>query len=333
MYYDTDIKKPMWWNEEDQIWEDAKTEDVDIIITVGDTVSTLQDAVNMLIGHGGQHYKILLPEGVHTLQIPTKDDGTPENINAVVDIIGIPEDKTKVTLEISGSSYSHWWYFTETLTCKHVTIHNPNEILFASFVGDEAHFLDCDIGNTVLIPQARCYLEVKRTNTLDGARNAVWAYENSFVEINTSNLYRTDITAFSAVDLFFRYARLGSDDSDNPYGGRVITMHENSVIVRTHLTIENCSEGISLDTGSYVKNAGGITFTNVDTKFNIPAGLMKGDGTYIADGTPIVLDGHAGPTEGRPAEPELGFDYFDSDIGKPIWWNGTDWIDASGNTV
>lgn len=25
--------------------------------------------------------------------------------------------------------------------------------------------------------------------------------------------------------------------------------------------------------------------------------------------------------------------YFDTTIGLPIWWNGTDWIDAAGNVV
>jgi hypothetical protein len=110
-------------------------------------------------------------------------------------------------------------------------------------------------------------------------------------------------------------------------------MHENSTVIRTSLTIENIKEGISVDSGSYIKNAGGITFNNVETRYNIESGLFKGDGTYIADGTPMVLDGHSGPSAGRPQEPEVGFDYFDTDLNKPIWWNGSDWIDAASNVV
>jgi hypothetical protein len=28
-----------------------------------------------------------------------------------------------------------------------------------------------------------------------------------------------------------------------------------------------------------------------------------------------------------------GYVFFDTSIGKPIWWTGTDWIDATGATV
>jgi len=27
---------------------------------------------------------------------------------------------------------------------------------------------------------------------------------------------------------------------------------------------------------------------------------------------------------------QLGKIYFDTTLGKPIWWNGTDWVDANG---
>src|SRR5690606_2230457 len=39
------------------------------------------------------------------------------------------------------------------------------------------------------------------------------------------------------------------------------------------------------------------------------------------------------PTAGRPLDVPVGFMGFDTDLGLPIWWNGTDWIDASGNIV
>ena len=333
MYYDTDIKKPMWWNEEDQEWHDARTEDVDIIITVGDTVPTMQDAVDMLIGHGGQHYQILLPDGEHSFQIPTREDGTLESIDAVIDIKGISENRDACSLEILGSSYSQWFFITETLVVKDVALKNVSEPLFVSFMGDEAHFLDCYIGNIVLIPQARCYLEIKRTDTAADMENAIWAYENSYLEINTANFYRTGIATYSSVDIFFRHAKLGSDDPDNPYSSTILTMRENSTVIRTHLTIENADNAIVLYTGAHIKNAGGITFTNVGTKYNIDPSLMYADGTYIADGTPMTFDGHQGPTTGRPTEVTIGFDYFDTDIGKPVWWNGSDWIDAAGNIV
>lgn len=38
-------------------------------------------------------------------------------------------------------------------------------------------------------------------------------------------------------------------------------------------------------------------------------------------------------TAGRPSSPTGGQMFFDSTIGKPIWWNGSNWKDATGATV
>lgn len=35
----------------------------------------------------------------------------------------------------------------------------------------------------------------------------------------------------------------------------------------------------------------------------------------------------------RPGNVETGYLYFDDNLGKPIWWNGSSWVDASGTTV
>jgi len=38
-------------------------------------------------------------------------------------------------------------------------------------------------------------------------------------------------------------------------------------------------------------------------------------------------------TAKRPAKPALGQMYYDTTLGKPIWWNGSVWKDAGGTTV
>lgn len=37
--------------------------------------------------------------------------------------------------------------------------------------------------------------------------------------------------------------------------------------------------------------------------------------------------------ESRPQKPSIGDYYFDTRLGKPIWWNGKKWIDATGNVI
>ena len=41
----------------------------------------------------------------------------------------------------------------------------------------------------------------------------------------------------------------------------------------------------------------------------------------------------SGATANRPPEPKVGYMYFDTTIGKPIYWNGTSWVDATGTVV
>ncbi len=44
---------------------------------------------------------------------------------------------------------------------------------------------------------------------------------------------------------------------------------------------------------------------------------------------------HVGTTEERPSfySIRIGFQYFDTTLEKPIWYNGTEWVDATGTSV
>lgn len=42
----------------------------------------------------------------------------------------------------------------------------------------------------------------------------------------------------------------------------------------------------------------------------------------------------AGPTANRPtARLWVGRQYFDTDLGYPVWYDGSQWVDASGTTA
>lgn len=40
-----------------------------------------------------------------------------------------------------------------------------------------------------------------------------------------------------------------------------------------------------------------------------------------------------GTSANRPTASVIGQFYFDTTLGKPIWWNGTSFVDATGTTV
>lgn len=41
----------------------------------------------------------------------------------------------------------------------------------------------------------------------------------------------------------------------------------------------------------------------------------------------------SGITSARPTVTTVGFPYYDTSLGKPVWWNGSAWKDATGATV
>ena len=44
----------------------------------------------------------------------------------------------------------------------------------------------------------------------------------------------------------------------------------------------------------------------------------------------LLSEGASGPSTQRPSNANRGQMYFDTTYGKPIWWNGSTWVDALG---
>lgn len=81
---------------------------------------------------------------------------------------------------------------------------------------------------------------------------------------------------------------------------------------------ENCVlqfDGGSLSNGTIVGNNTKVINLNVDR--------IILSGTWFDSGT----------TSNRPTNVLVGFQYFDTTINKPIFWDGSKWIDATGATV
>jgi len=80
--------------------------------------------------------------------------------------------------------------------------------------------------------------------------------------------------------------------------------------------------------------ASGVTSV---TKIILLNNLCEGAGVSVHDIYLGFIEGRIVPqastTLNRPADPNVGEMYFDTTLGKPIWHNGTDWIDATGTVV
>ena len=80
-----------------------------------------------------------------------------------------------------------------------------------------------------------------------------------------------------------------------------------------------------------------IKYINADGVADIVAGIKaKTDAAYATkDELTTVANkiNQAGSTAARPTTAVLGQCYFDTELNKPIWFNGTDWVDYTGTIV
>lgn len=68
----------------------------------------------------------------------------------------------------------------------------------------------------------------------------------------------------------------------------------------------------------------------------VDAGGTNNTVSYQEDGGPRIYEDlafHNGPTAQRPPSPSVGVVFFDTILGIPIWYDGTNWVDATGATV
>ena len=74
---------------------------------------------------------------------------------------------------------------------------------------------------------------------------------------------------------------------------------------------------------------------NNPAKYNVAAYVIMQDYTAEAGDAkrgciPLLLSGNS---ENRPSTIPTGGMFFDTTLGKPIWYNGNSWVDAVGNSV
>jgi len=304
-----------------------------IELTVGQDVQTFQEAMDLVVlASQGTTYKVKLPVGHHEASV-----GTNNSIRCSFYLSSISENKDDTSFEITDiTSYSNPLFIHGKMYVKDLSITPTTACCNFFLLNNFLSLLGCNISQTVLSPSGRGYLEIKNCTVPDGQENNIWAYEDSYVEINNSQLWRTTIYSYSHANFYFRSATLGSDDAGSPMTS-VLVHYETVEYIRANLTISNATTGITIRDSGVIRDAQKIIFDNVSypyaDSYKKP-GLYYNTGAHISDAnTPLIFEGHSGDTASRPANVQIGFDYFDIDLNKPIWWSGTTWVDATGTTV
>lgn len=107
----------------------------------------------------------------------------------------------------------------------------------------------------------------------------------------------------------------------NNYDGNIIDISE--------------KDGYTIPDGSNTEICIYKHFINVSTNELLTIPLFYYNGAwYKFDGSKYSAR-YSSSTSNRPTANEIytGYQYFDVTINKPIWWNGSKWVDANGNNV
>jgi hypothetical protein len=119
------------------------------------------------------------------------------------------------------------------------------------------------------------------------------------------------------------FTNLASIGSISVFGSTVISDG-------THINDGGCSVGKGGVFIGHTSKGAGISHDAL-----LPNTLEKTGGKFIDldSANPITMMEAVSDTAGRPASPKTGQPHFDTDLGLPIWYNGSDWIDATGAVV
>ena len=222
----------------------------------------------------------------------------------------------------------------------------PSRILFSSLLNNTFNMINTSIkfDGITNITEYMCFDMINiKNNRFTGSSPFIIDMKNSDNVQNTNpdnrwnitleNCVFNNVTSNQAIDIDFDYLGLG--------GWKMINCRAYSGWYAGHVnmfTSGQSNTATQLVTESGLNTNGALNF---DTIVSFP--IIKNNsifkGTYklmVKDENGngnVLLSGKNGTTANRPSNPLTGEIYFDTTLGKPIWWNSYAWVNANGENV
>lgn len=92
-------------------------------------------------------------------------------------------------------------------------------------------------------------------------------------------------------------------------------------VVGNIFAVRNDSIGIPTDEGE------------ITGSWIVKDNFIRNGAGFTNQNDPLLIGTRGGTSKFRPITSEIGYNYFDTTLGKPIWWNGTGWVDVNGIAV
>ncbi len=138
------------------------------------------------------------------------------------------------------------------------------------------------------------------------------------IDNNSLLIYNNGIWSAIKVSDITNNTFLGLSDTPSSFGGAGQAVVVNTT--KTGLTFSSVARhlGDLLDVSDSISPSDGDVL-----KYNAGTGFWTAAPDTSA----------AGISSGRPLNPKIGFMYFDTSLGIPIWFNGTHWVNANGQQI
>lgn len=161
-------------------------------------------------------------------------------------------------------------------------------------------------------------------NSLDDGHISYCKETDKHYKFNSNNQYSNVVSFLFTEDSKSKrdfYLSTNKDSEINKENPLIVTLFFTPLY---HLTqILDGDKNWEINNSGYTKDVISIN--------NYPFSYLEN--SNIVNNYRETLDKNIGNTSNRPISASKGFQYFDTTINKPIFWDGSKWIDATGATV
>ena len=294
-------------------------------------------------------------------ELPGCEDVTIENncikgARRIISTDAVPPSDDLVPCRAKNIKFVNNWFECHGLTLNYVTLLGYIEDITFS-------------GNTFSFPEysPRAIINLYKTAGFVSQYRNLYFKDNVFlipagttansipIIDNTNTLTGNIVSSYTRLEFINNYCNIPQTAILGVYGSETYnrSIHSNSNIRSRETISVSCSTpaNFTLETDSEINIQENIVFT-LETNSMVKFGnrcTIGGNGTFkstnaILDGIPrafaVTVTGGAGhyyldrgASQYRPTSQVIGFQYFDTDLGKPIYWTGSGWVDAAGETV
>ena len=278
-----------------------------------------------------------------------------ENVNYLSNIIKV-NDVSKFNVGDTIVNYCEINSFSRTINnVKHIanlsqvfnnkTIYNEILLIYNDIENNRRHYYSFNI-NKVICSKTYAAIDDKSRAITDDIFNSgslclVGASVNTtFSDINVKLVSQPEIVIEYIKSSNNQYSNVVSflftEDSKSKRGFYLSTNKdseinkENPLIVTLFFTpLYHLTQILDGDKNWEINNSGYTK--DVISINNYPFSYLEN--SNIVNNYRETLDKNIGNTSNRPIRASKGFQYFDTTINKPIFWDGSKWIDATGATV